>query len=50
MGWVSLFATAVNEQNAGGGLIMTGPTNGAAGIIPALLHFCTLCPGRRTLW
>ncbi|GAA1635712.1 L-serine ammonia-lyase [Kribbella alba] len=37
--WVSLFALAVNEQNASGGRIVTAPTNGAAGIIPAVLHY-----------
>lgn len=38
MDWVSLFALAVNEENASGGRIVTAPTNGAAGIIPAVLH------------
>jgi L-serine dehydratase len=37
--WVNLFALAVNEQNAGGGRVVTAPTNGAAGIIPAVLHY-----------
>jgi L-serine dehydratase len=37
--WVSLFALAVNEENAAGGRIVTAPTNGAAGIIPAVLHY-----------
>lgn len=37
--WVSLFALAVNEENAAGGKVVTAPTNGAAGIIPAVLHF-----------
>jgi len=37
--WVNLFALAVNEQNAAGGRIVTAPTNGAAGIIPAVLHY-----------
>jgi L-serine dehydratase len=37
--WVSLFALAVNEENASGGRIVTAPTNGAAGIIPAVLHY-----------
>ncbi|SEJ17545.1 L-serine ammonia-lyase [Demequina mangrovi] len=37
--WVSLYALAVNEQNAAGGRIVTAPTNGAAGIIPAVLHY-----------
>ncbi|ONI68327.1 L-serine ammonia-lyase [Kribbella sp. ALI-6-A] len=39
MDWVNLFALAVNEQNAAGGRIVTAPTNGAAGIIPAVLHY-----------
>jgi L-serine dehydratase len=37
--WVTLFALAVNEENAAGGRIVTAPTNGAAGIIPAVLHY-----------
>jgi L-serine dehydratase len=37
--WVSLFALAVNEENAAGGRIVTAPTNGAAGVIPAVLHY-----------
>jgi len=46
MDWVNLFALAVNEQNASGGRIVTAPTNGAAGIIPAVLHYYTrFCPG-----
>ncbi|MFI6604864.1 L-serine ammonia-lyase, partial [Nonomuraea sp. NPDC050536] len=39
MDWVSLFALAVNEENAAGGRIVTAPTNGAAGIIPAVLTY-----------
>jgi L-serine dehydratase len=39
MDWVSLFALAVNEENASGGRIVTAPTNGAAGIVPAVLHY-----------
>jgi len=39
MDWVNLFALAVNEENAGGGRVVTAPTNGAAGIIPAVLHY-----------
>jgi len=39
MDWVNLFALAVNEENAAGGRIVTAPTNGAAGIIPAVLHY-----------
>ena len=37
--WVTLYALAVNEENAAGGRIVTAPTNGAAGIIPAVLHY-----------
>ncbi|GAA1537679.1 L-serine ammonia-lyase [Nocardioides humi] len=37
--WVNLFALAVNEQNASGGRVVTAPTNGAAGIVPAVLHY-----------
>lgn len=37
--WVSLFALAVNEENAAGGRVVTAPTNGAAGVIPAVLAF-----------
>lgn len=37
--WVSLWALAVNEENAAGGRVVTAPTNGAAGIIPAVLHY-----------
>ncbi len=37
--WVNLYALAVNEENAAGGRIVTAPTNGAAGIIPAVLHY-----------
>ncbi len=37
--WVSLFALAVNEENAAGGRVVTAPTNGASGIIPAVLHY-----------
>ncbi|RZS43030.1 L-serine dehydratase [Herbihabitans rhizosphaerae] len=39
MDWVTLFALAVNEENASGGRVVTAPTNGAAGIIPAVLHY-----------
>jgi L-serine dehydratase len=39
--WVTLYALAVNEQNASGGRVVTAPTNGAAGIIPAVLHYYT---------
>ena len=39
--WVNLYALAVNEENAAGGRVVTAPTNGAAGIIPAVLHYYT---------
>jgi len=39
MDWVTLYALAVNEENAAGGRVVTAPTNGAAGIIPAVLHY-----------
>lgn len=39
MDWVSLFALSVNEENAAGGRVVTAPTNGAAGVIPAVLHY-----------
>ncbi len=39
MSWLNLFAIAVNEENAAGGRVVTAPTNGAAGIIPAVLHY-----------
>jgi L-serine dehydratase len=46
MEWVTLYALAVNEQNASGGRVVTAPTNGAAGIIPAVLHYyTTFVPG-----
>ena len=41
MDWVNLYALAVNEENAAGGRVVTAPTNGAAGIIPAVLHYYT---------
>ncbi len=44
--WVNLYALAVNEENAAGGRVVTAPTNGAAGIIPAVLHYYVrFCPG-----
>ena len=44
--WVNLFALAVNEENAAGGRVVTAPTNGAAGILPAVLHYyIRFCPG-----
>jgi L-serine dehydratase len=46
MDWVDLWALAVNEENAAGGRVVTAPTNGAAGIIPAVLHYYhRFCPG-----
>ncbi|TAH45096.1 MAG: L-serine ammonia-lyase [Betaproteobacteria bacterium] len=39
MDWVNLYALAVNEENATGGRVVTAPTNGAAGIVPAVLHY-----------
>jgi L-serine dehydratase len=44
--WVHLYALAVNEENAAGGRVVTAPTNGAAGIVPAVLHYYDrFCPG-----
>lgn len=44
--WVNLWSLAVNEENASGGRVVTAPTNGAAGIIPAVLHYYTrMVPG-----
>ncbi|MBS1654113.1 MAG: L-serine ammonia-lyase [Bacteroidetes bacterium] len=46
--WVSCFALAVNEENASFGRVVTAPTNGAAGVIPAVLHYyVTFCDGNR---
>ena len=46
MDWVNLWALAVNEENAAGGRVVTAPTNGAAGIVPAVLHYYThFCEG-----
>ncbi len=46
MDWVNVYAIAVNEENAAGGRVVTAPTNGAAGIIPAVLHYYTeFCSG-----
>ncbi|SDK63278.1 L-serine dehydratase [Actinopolyspora mzabensis] len=39
MEWVTVYALAVNEENAAGGRVVTAPTNGAAGIVPAVLHY-----------
>jgi L-serine dehydratase len=45
--WVNLYALAVNEENAAGGRVVTAPTNGAAGIVPAVLHYYTrFCPNQ----
>ena len=44
--WLSLFAIAVNEENAAGGRVVTAPTNGAAGVVPAVLRYAeTFMPG-----
>jgi L-serine dehydratase len=46
MDWVTVYALAVNEENAAGGRVVTAPTNGAAGIIPAVLqYYVTFVPG-----
>lgn len=46
MDWVNVFAMAVNEENAAGGRVVTAPTNGAAGVIPAVAHYYeTFIPG-----
>ena len=43
--WVNLYALAVNEENAAGGRVVTAPTNGAAGIVPAVMHYyARFCP------
>ena len=39
MDWLTLYAIAVNEENAAGGRVVTAPTNGAAGVIPAVAHY-----------
>ena len=39
MDWLTVYALSVNEENAGGGRVVTAPTNGAAGVIPAVLHY-----------
>ena len=46
--WVNLYALAVNEENAAGGQVVTAPTNGAAGIIPAVLHYFVKFSSRHT--
>jgi L-serine dehydratase len=46
MDWITVFAMAVNEENAAGGRVVTAPTNGAAGVVPAVLHYYTrFCKG-----
>ncbi len=46
MDWVNAYAIAVNEENAAGSRVVTSPTNGAAGVVPAVLHYYTeLVPG-----
>jgi L-serine dehydratase len=46
MDWISLYALAINEENASGGRIVTAPTNGAAGVIPAVIrYYLEFCPG-----
>jgi len=46
MDWISLWAIAVNEENASGGRIVTAPTNGAAGVIPSVIrYYIDMCPG-----
>ncbi len=45
MDWISLYALAVNEENASGGRVVTAPTNGAAGVIPAVIkYYLEFCP------
>jgi len=46
--WVNLYALAVNEENAAGGRMVTAPTNGAAGIVPAVLHYYQRFTGNPT--
>ena len=46
--WVSLYAMAVNEENASGHRVVTAPTNGAAGVIPAVLHYYVRIHGGAT--
>ena len=44
--WVTVYAMAVNEENAAGGRVVTAPTNGAAGVVPAVAHYyCNFIPG-----
>lgn len=49
MDWLSVYAMAVNEENAAGGRVVTAPTNGAAGVIPAVIrYYVDHCPGAGT--
>jgi len=48
MDWISLYAMAVNEENAAGHRVVTAPTNGAAGVIPAVLHYYVFIHGGAT--
>lgn len=51
MEWVNLYALAVNEENAAGGRVVTAPTNGAAGVIPAVMHYIAhFCQPEKKLW
>lgn len=51
MDWVNLYAIAVNEENAAGGRVVTAPTNGAAGVIPAVMHYAErFCHPREKNW
>ena len=44
--WLSVYAMAVNEENACGGRVVTSPTNGAAGVVPSVIrYYCDHCPG-----
>jgi len=46
--WIAVYAMAVNEENAAGGQVVTAPTNGAAGVIPAVIrYYLEFCPGAR---
>ena len=46
MDWITLYALAVNEENAAGGRVVTAPTNGAAGVVPAvLMYYRRFVPG-----
>jgi len=48
MDWLSVYAIAVNEENAAGSRVVTAPTNGAAGVVPAVLrYYLDFCPGAR---